>query len=171
MGTIIDTAGTYRAKLTSKEWCKSSKGAEQLALAFEVVDGAQVGNHITEFLSFSDAALQYTEKKMRTLGWTGVDLEDLSTLGSAEVDIVVQPEVWEGNERMRVKFINAPGSIGTITPLGDGERKAFAARMRAKIVGLAPSQAKGAQAKKPAPAKTQPQREEPPPPIDADIPF
>ncbi len=169
---IIDAEGTYRAKVISKEFCQSKAGKEQLAIGFEVVgDGPQAGHHITEFLSFSDAALPYTEKKMRTLGWQGIDVLDLSTLGSVEVDIVCAVEAQDGYEpRMRVKFINAAGSGPTMntTPLDDGQKKAFAARMRAKLAGLNAAQARVAAKKPPQPAK----REEPPPPSDDDsIPF
>lgn len=165
---IIDTEGTYRVKVVSKDFCKSSKGAEQLAIGYEVVEGPQAGHHLTDFLSFSDKALQYTEKKMRVLGWQGVDLADLSTLGSNEVEIVCATEVYEGVSRMKVKFVNAIGSGGAkIDALDDAAKKAFAARMRAKIVGLNAAQAKAPAAKQSKPAG----REEPPPPDDGDIPF
>jgi len=163
--SLVDQEGSFKAKVVSKDYCRAKSGAEQLAVRFEVVDGPQAGHQITEFLSFSEAALKYTVEKMRTMGWSGIDLADVETLGSNEVEIVVRAEEWEGQSRMRVAFINAVGgaSMALKSALNESERKAFAARMRGLIVGLDPSQAR-----KPA---APPQREEPPPPSDEDLAF
>lgn len=161
---FIEKEGSYKAKVVGKDYCKSKGGAEQLAVRFEVVDGVEAGHQIMEFLSFSDAALKYTVEKMRAMGWAGLDLADLSTLGTNEVEIVVRPEEWDGQVKMRVKFINSLGGVALKTALNEGERKSFAARMRGMIAGLDPAGAKA------TPAKPK-SREEPPPPDDSEIPF
>lgn len=174
---LLDTEGTFRAKVVGKDLCKSSSGKEQLALRFEVTAGDKAGCQITEFLSFSEAALKYTVKKMRTCGWTGVDLSDLETLGSAEVDIVVRMKEDPGYEpKLRVDFINevGGGAIAVKSALSDAERRGFAAKMRGLIAGLDPKQLQ-AQPSRPAaqqrPAAQPQRRPEPPPVADEDVPF
>jgi hypothetical protein len=175
---LLDSEGTFRAKLVGKEMCRSKGGAEQLALRFEVTAGDKAGAQITEFLSFSDAALKYTVEKMRTCGWSGADLADLETLGSTEVEIVVRMKQDPGYEpRMRVQFINSVGggAVAVKSALSDSEKRAFAAKMRAAILGLDPSRASQHAAARPqAPARppAQPQRRPEPPPVDdGDVPF
>lgn len=171
---ILDTEGTFRAKVVGKDLCRSKAGAEQLALRFEVTQGDKAGAQITEFLSFSEKALKYTVEKMRACGWSGIDLADLETLGSAEVDIVVRTESDPGYEpRLRVKFINAAngGAVALKSALGEAERRAFAAKMRGLIAGLDPKQATARPAAPQRPAAQPQRRPEPPPADDGDIPF
>ena len=166
---MIDAEGKYRCKVTDKQLCESSKGTPQICLTFEVTEpGPQMGQHIMDFMALSEKALQYTVAKLRATGWQGVDLSQLETVGSRECQIVVQTDVYEGTERLRVRFVNdldrqGPAVVGT---MDTAKQKALAAKLRGMIAGLDPAQARAKPAAKPAPAG-----DEPPPPTDDDLPF
>lgn len=174
MSNYLEAEGTWRAKLVAKEIYKAppkegeTAEREYLKVGLEVTQGEHAGKTVSDSWYFTDAAYDLTVKRMRAFGWKGVDLGDLSTLGCEEADIVCQNDTFKGKTRLKVKFVNALGDSPdrVSAPLNAGELKSFAARMRAKIVGLDAKQAKAQPAK-----SAQPQREEPPPPIDADIPF
>jgi hypothetical protein len=171
--SYVDQAGNYRAKVTQEPTlCRSSNGTEQIAIQFMVVDGGpQNGRTIMAYKFLTEAAIKYTVETLRTLGWQGDDLSDLRTVGSAgEVEIVVHEDMYNEKVYLKVAFVNDLNR--TATPKGamnEQERKEFASRMKALVRGCAPAKSNGA-TKAQAPAQ-QPQRPEPPPPTDADLPF
>ena len=162
---MISSEGTFRAKVIEKELREAKSGTPQVVITFEVVDGEHAGETIRDYAALSEKALPYTVAKMRACGWTGVDVSALESLGSKECQIVVATDVYNGESRMRVKFVNdldrAAPSIGSMDA---AKKKAMAAKLRGLIAGLDPSQAKVAQ----------PQRNKPPvadAADDSDIPF
>jgi hypothetical protein len=102
-------AGIYRARAVQAALCETKSGKEQLAIEFALydVDGVE-GEHVTYFGSFSDAALPHTLKALRTCGWAGTDLADLSGVERNEVSLVLEDEEYEGRVRTKVKWVNAP---------------------------------------------------------------
>jgi hypothetical protein len=147
--TQIMRDGTFRARLTSKDYSEAKTGTVQLVLGFEVVqEGDQKGNTIVGFFPCTENSMAYTVEKMRALGWKGVDLDDISTLGSEDADIVVKAETYGGETRFKVAFVNRPGAT-LAAPLDDDKRKAFAQKMRSMIVGMDPSQATTKKEEKP----------------------
>src|SRR5438445_10684785 len=83
----LQPEGTYRARATT--WGLGSTGGdkEQVAVTFKLLD--YPGKVITYYGSFSEAALEFTVKALRTCGWTGVDISDLQGLDTNEVSLVV----------------------------------------------------------------------------------
>ena len=168
---MITEAGTYRAKLLDKQLCEAKTGTSQIALSFEVVEGPHAGEHITDFASLTDKALKYTIEKLRATGWRGVDLTQLESAGSAECYIVVQSEEYQGQQRLRVRFVNALDRAGPAMPgsMDAAKQKALAAKLRGAIAGLDVSQVKASAKPQPAPSRSD--SNEPPPPGDEDLPF
>ncbi len=154
----VNKEGTYRSKLISKDYSEAKTGTVQLVLGFEVTqEGEQKGNTITGFFPCTENSMGYTVEKMRALGWKGVDLDDLSTLGTEEADIVVKQETYNGETKLKVAFVNKIGAT-VVSSLDADKRKAFAQRMRSIVVGMDTSKA------------IQPSVSEPSVP-DADLPF
>jgi hypothetical protein len=81
----------------------------------------------------SDGALEITLKALRAMGWQGDDLDDLSTVGSLECDVVTAFETYKDNDYLKVKFVNALGS----TQMAGAKKQRFAEQMRGKIRALA----------------------------------
>lgn len=122
--------GKWRAAVVSGHLTVAKTGTEQIAVKFGLRSGPDEGSEITEYLALTDKALPYTLEKLRTCGWQGDNVEDLSSLGG-EVDITIADEVGrDGVARARVKYIDPPGAAGTPVPEGVG------AKWREKIRAL-----------------------------------
>lgn len=108
----------------------NTKGTPQVEVDFEVTDGPEDGATLKHFMYLSDAAIQYTVKDLRTLGWKGDDVSNITGL-DRKVELVLEPEEYKGQTRDKVKFINdptdRPGSQGIDNP------GAFAASLKGKI--------------------------------------
>lgn len=161
--------GKYRAKAREWDLGETGTGKEQIGISFDLLD--HPGETITYYGYFTDAALPYTVQNLRTCGWKGADLTDLTGLDANEVQLVIEEEDYESPETgevrtsLKVKFINSMGGLALKTVLDPNAKKAFAAKMRAKILGLDANGAK-AHASKPPLSRS---RNEPPP--SDDIPF
>lgn len=119
--------GTYRARAmgSSKphiQFGMAGTGTQQVAVAFmiyqEVLDDHRqptgtyepTGEEITWIGSFTPATMQRTCESLRYAGWSTNDLDDMTGLGSTDVDIVVEHEEYQGNTRAKVQWVNKPGS-------------------------------------------------------------
>ena len=136
-------AGKYRAKPTeaglgfTKGNEDGSNKKEVVAVRFEVTEGEFQGEWITWYAYFTDKAVEYTMANLRTCGWTGDDLADLSSInGSADVVIVLVEEEFNGETTLKVKYINDPNGGGVMlnAPMDETARKSFAAKMRGAAV-------------------------------------
>lgn len=167
--------GTYRARAKGGEFGYTQNNAEQIAVLFAILgdDDAETGEHITWFGYFTEKTQQRTLEALRYCGWTGNDLTDLVGLGGAVVEIVVEQEEYNDKWQAKVKWVNRPGggAVKLAKPMGDKEKRAFAARFRNMAAGIPAVGATPAKApaSKP-PAKTAPptRREPDPMPSSAD---
>lgn len=123
--------GKYWARAAEWAWGLSSEGNEQLAIAFDFID--HPGHRMTAYLSFTDAAFDYSLKKLRNCGWQGNNFDDMTGLDANEVQLVVDWEEYQGKRELRIGFINAAGGIALKQVMEPAQRKTFADRMRAKI--------------------------------------
>jgi hypothetical protein len=171
------------------------------ALGYTSADGEQVGveimllpdqhedvdgRHLTWYGQFTEKAEPFTLKSLRVLGWKGDDISDLSGIvDGPECEAVIGHEQdLQGEWRHRVRFIQALGAGGVAmkSKMNEDQAKAFAERMRGRV--LAMSRATAAtpppSAKQPAAApaaKKPPQRSKAQQAADAqapegdDIPF
>lgn len=155
--------GIYRARALGALLGETKGKNIQVGVEFEFLDHPV---RMTYFGSFSDAAMPITLKALRTAGWQGDDLADLSSIGgenAPEVSLVVENEEYEGKWRSKIKWVNAAGGVAMASPLAAEKAAAFAARMRGAV--LAHNKAVGtrpASASKP----TGDRRPEPPPNLD-----
>lgn len=123
-----------RAKAVNAAIGKASTGTHQIAIEFQFLD--ETGG-ITYYGPLTDAAFEYTMRAIRTAGFVGDNLADLSPLcdGSApEVMLVIGPEEYNGKITRKVKFINSLGGLALKDALQGEELEAFARRMKGKIV-------------------------------------
>lgn len=138
--------GKYVAQVVSHKIGTASTGTEQIELEFFV---PLENDNVRAFLYFSEKAWQRSVEALKVCGWDGVDFATLDGLGSTEVEIVVDEEVYEGKVRYKVKWINPSGGGGS-PGMEEGAARAFAAKMNARVKSLAPSKGKSA---KPVPKK------------------
>ena len=75
-------------------------------------------------------------RALRAMGWAGDDITDHSGCTKNDVDLVVEMEVWEGESRAKVKWVNAP-SKGIRGESMDAARKAaFRDRIKGQMALL-----------------------------------
>jgi hypothetical protein len=144
--------GTYRAKATEGALGLTKGGKEQAAIAFAIIDGEHAGESVTWFGYFTDATAERTIESLRTCGWIGDDLSDLTGILDNEVQIVIEHEDYEGKTQVRVKWVNRSGSGGLALKerLEGGAAKAFAQRMKGIVLA---QKAKGGGATQQRPAR------------------
>ena len=141
---------------------KTKDGKPQLAITFNTGGDPE---HVVVYRFFTDAAMPYTEKDLRTLGWDPIvnawridDLVDLEPIRGNKVDLVCAYEEYENKSRLKVKFINTCGSGGMKDRMEPDEAKAFTTQLRARL-GVT-----GGAARRPTPAPVAAQ-------VDEDVPF
>lgn len=134
--------GTWRARGVTAELGYTSQDNEQIGVEI-VFSGDQDddvdGRHTTWYASFSEKAEAHTLKALRVFGWSGDDLSDLSGIDANEVEaVVIHEENLEGEMRARVRFINPLGAGGVAmkTKMSEEQAKAFAARMKGRVLAL-----------------------------------
>lgn len=137
MSTI--TPGRHRARAVKAELGFTQTGKEQVAITFDLLDlpGQRIpyyGLFITEILGNAKRSqCDQTMEALRNCGWNTDDVSDLQGITDNEVELVIDTETNQrGESRLRVKFVNAPGSGSALkTVMPDAQKGAFAARMKA----------------------------------------
>lgn len=146
--------GTYRARATQGVLGESKSGKEQVVVQFELLEPDYANQTISWYGFFTDATCERTFESLRIMGWQGTNLDDLTGVDANEVSLVIENEEWEGKTRAKVRWVNAVGGMGLLAPLAPDKAKAFAARMRGRVLAFDQSQAMGG--KKAAPAQARP---------------
>lgn len=133
----IQEAGTYHVavKQTALGESKNTKGMQIVVTFADIVNG----DTITAYFPCSERAWQYTEEKLRTMGWdaaaAGYQFEELnldpSPIAGNEVEIVCDFEEYQGERNLRVKFVNPVG--GGFKRMDENEAASFADRLRQQI--------------------------------------
>jgi hypothetical protein len=136
-------AGTYRAQAIEAALGETDTGKEQIAVRFRLLDVE--GQETTWYGYFTDKTLETTFKALRTAGWKGQDLSDLSDLcgqDTPEVNLVVEHETYENPQtgetktRARVRWVNGTGGLALKKALDPNKAKSFAARMKGKLAAF-----------------------------------
>lgn len=128
----------------------------QVAVLLEFLEGPYAGEAITWYGGFSEKARQHTIRALRSLGWQGDDLSDLSTVtGSTPCTVQVEPD-QQGVLRARIRYVGG-GSVALPNRMTDVQKRAFALSMKELAQSIP------AEAPKPN-GKAKPK-------VDADIPF
>lgn len=129
--------GTYNARALRAALGMTKTGKEQLAVEWGLLDGS--GRKITSYHYFSERAIDISMDQLRTAGFRGTDISDLSSLHHSEgnptpeCEIVVVHEEYNGKVSAKVRFVNSNGGLALSEPLDDAKAKAFAARMKGAI--------------------------------------
>lgn len=119
--------GHFKAKKIGGDCGYTSKGAEQVAILFQLVDG---GDTYTWYGHFTDKT---TENTLKTLAILGVE-NDLSNIGEPsdeEFTLVLQEEQDKetGEMRTKVRWVNKGDGVALKTRMDAGQRAQFAKRI------------------------------------------
>lgn len=133
--------GNYRGRSIEAAIGEAGTGTVQVAIRFAFLDFSEQSVTRVWYGYFTDAAQEGTIKAMRTAGWRGVDITDLSSLSAdadpqpPEVILVVQHEPDQaGVMRDRIRWVNAATGGGMLKKKLEGEAlTAFAAKMREAV--------------------------------------
>lgn len=162
--------GRYRAQAVSIEFGVSETGTDQAAIMFSLLDSNET---IGAYLYFSEKAAERSIATLRVMGWKGLDIAAITADDvSAEVDITIAEDEYNGVKRLKVQWINAPGSMPALLKhvMDGAQKQSFAERMRGlamqvqPVATAAPKPVAKPAAPKPAPGPVQ--ASEPPPPDD-----
>lgn len=128
--------GVHRSRALRADLTKSSKkDTPCVEVECQIVGGDDDGAVGIWQGWLTPAAMPFTVKALRCMGWQGDDLSELSTVGSKEFDITVGEEEYNDRVRSRIQFINELGSGGPATkPMTADEKKRFAAQMRGQVI-------------------------------------
>lgn len=163
----FDQAGKYDVTVTGSALGESKENkTPQIIIEFEDHEGAR----ICAYLFLSDNAWQYTEEKLRTLGWdpqrNGLRFEELnadpSPIVGHKVQIVLNEDTYNGKRSLKVAYINPPGG-GIRERMPAAEAKSFADRLRKRLAnygGPPPQQAPAGQSDGKEPWETDPYPEQ-----------
>jgi hypothetical protein len=174
---------------------ESGNGNMQIAVPFEILEEGFEGEVITWFATLHGTA----DKKGKTgkervveslvyMGFEGDDLTALMEISDEEaralmpesVELVCAPDVYDGVERLKVKWVNRPGAgrAGFKKPLAKEEMRSFAAQMRSSLKDArggkrpaAPSSAGTHRTAAPAGNSKRPSQPQTAPVPEDDIPF
>lgn len=126
--------GRHRARAVNAELGTTKNGNEQIGIEFELLD--LPGQRIGYYGTFTERAMPITMKAMRTAGFRGNDILDLSSLqgNTPEVILVVEHEEYDGQWRAKVKWVNSLGGVSMRNALDPNAAKKFAARMRGEFM-------------------------------------
>jgi hypothetical protein len=127
-------AGTYKA--VAKQWRQKvfESGTEAISVEYEVTEGPEAGQKIWWDGWLTEKAQERTCEALMVSGWTGADFARLPGLGSKPVELVVEDEVYNGQTRSRVKWVNEPGRAAKAAD--PAALAGYADRMQALAMGL-----------------------------------
>lgn len=126
--------GKYRGRATGSTpphvtFGIAGTGTEQIAVNFAILEpdtdddgiqkedehGAPIyresGEELTWVSSFTPKTERRTLEGLQYAGWSGVDIADLSGLGSTDVELVVDHEEYEGRTRAKIQWVNKAGGM------------------------------------------------------------
>ena len=184
---------TYRGRAIACGFGVAKTGTHQIFVTFEIVEYSDAdqrwlptGEEITWIGAFSDKTTERTIESLGHLGWTGDNLEELdnptpdalAALMPNDVDLVCEPEEYDGKQTLKVRWVNAPGAgrFKFATPLAGPALKGFASQMRGAIRnarGASGARQAAPSGRTPAPTTTRNARNPHPntPGTDDDVPF
>lgn len=152
----------YTAQAIGVSFGISSNNNNQIAIGFEIVDNPEFGGEtITWIGHFTDKTAERTIESLQHAGWQGDDLSDLAERSESDirailptvVQLVCEPEEYDGETRLRVQWVNrlGGGRFAFKDQLEGGALKTFAAQMRGTVRSM-----RGPGASRPAPPAQRP---------------
>ncbi len=141
MSNLPMEKATYRARAVGAGFGISSKGNNQIAIPFEIVDHEQfAGESVTWLGHFTEKTQPRTIESLQHLGFESDDidqLEDISRDDAARllpnvVEIVCEPEEYDGEWQLKVRWVNRAGAGRFVfkEPLKGAGLKALSAQVK-----------------------------------------
>lgn len=125
--------GTYRARGITGALGFTNNGNPQVAVRLQITDQAHSGETITWYGYFTDNTTERTLDSLRILGWAADELSDLTGIDANEVEIVVDEEEYNGQQKLRVRWINEiRGPL--VAPMTADQLRVFSAKMKGAAV-------------------------------------
>jgi hypothetical protein len=128
--------GKYRARAV--EWSQvtahEKTGNEEIRVLFEIADGDAKGQTITWRGYFTEGTAERSIESLRFMGWASDDITDVQGLDTNEVQLVIKHELFEGKVQVKVAWVNRANNFYMGTPMDDGKKQAFAARMKGLVL-------------------------------------
>lgn len=126
-------AGVYkgRAMPETAKLGTTENGHDQIGFMVQISRGGGHRDIVPMYLVFSDGpkgSAKYSMERLRALGWEGSDLRDLRTIGKNLVDVRVDYEEYQGEEKLRVEIVTG---LRMDRPMTDKVAEGFASRFRA----------------------------------------
>lgn len=129
------TSGTWKARGCEADLGHTSTGNEQVGVDFVLLEGPDVGKHITWYGYFTEKTTDRTLDSLRYCGWQSDNLADLSGIDVNEVYIVIEDEPdQDGMLHSKVRWVNQLGGVQLKERMGPGDATAFAQRMRGAVL-------------------------------------
>jgi hypothetical protein len=130
----IENPGDYMVRASKCELTETRNGDPQVYVRLETSDG----HHLDWYLGFkSDKAEQYAIKSLRSMGWRGDDFSRLSAEDLPnEVEARVEHDTYNGETKLKVKWVNGPNDGPRTKPLDSNKAMSFAERMKAKVAAV-----------------------------------
>lgn len=153
-----------RAKAVECEWVEG-KTAPQLFVKFDIKDPAFAGERFHNYFSFNGGAFKYSMESLRVMGLKHDDLDQITIADLPnDVDLVLGPEEWKGETKLKLKFVNDPNFQGKAKKADPSRLRDFAQQAK-QTIAFHEKREEEAELGPP------PDREEPPPISDDDVPF
>lgn len=128
-----------KAVADSHEWGYANTGTEQVGMRVVMIGGDFDGQQVTWYGYFTEATEQRTLESLRIAGWDETDIINLPGLGTTEFELQLEEETDDqGATYLRPTFINKIG-VAMRNKMDDGQKQAFAARMRALTKSAVPA--------------------------------
>jgi hypothetical protein len=130
----VTTRYTVQA-ISSRIYDAEENKAPRVFVELMVVDGPDKGKVLPYWGSLHENAQQYTFEALRNLGWTCMDITELTGLGSLKAIAVEKTEEYKGKTQVRYSI----WPVRTPKPTLEADNKAsFAARFKALAASVAP---------------------------------
>jgi hypothetical protein len=137
----VSTVGKHTGTIIATGLQKASTGNIQVLIQFE----DEKGDTITAYLSTTDGAMPWTEKKLAACGYVLAENDydfarlndpDCPIIGMKNIPFTVEEKKGlDGEFHNRVGWIGEGGGGGITERMDPNETKAFAAQLRAKLIG------------------------------------
>ncbi len=134
---------TYRAHAVAADLGYTKDNKPQVSVTFAIDNDGCTGETITWIGHFTEKTTARTVESMQHLGFPSDDLEQLAELdadGAARllpnpVDLVCEPEEYDGQWTLKVRWVNraGAGSFAFKAPMRGPDLKAFAAQMKSTL--------------------------------------
>lgn len=134
----ITESGKYRARASDWGIGASANGTPSVMIQWEISGPEEhKGKVIYQDIYLTEKSLEIATRSLRRAGWKGEDLRELDNRGGGldahEVELDCQIDAYEGESRLKVKWVNQLGGFRTNNKPNADAFAGFAERMRTKI--------------------------------------